>query len=85
LTATADFTEEATAAVIELNAKTQVRFRLQTWKNTRRLDIRIFNLYAKSGEWGPTSRGVSVPVKHTEELLAAVTALVEAARLEQQS
>jgi hypothetical protein len=82
MTASTDFTNETLVASFPLTDKTELRARLQTWNEQRRADLRVYNLYKRTGEWGPTRRGVSVPVEQLSELLELVQGLVEAAERE---
>ena len=76
-----DFADEVLVTTVPLTPRTELRARLQTWKGERRLDIRAFSLY-KGGEWGPTQRGISLPLERAGDLLKAVRLLHEAAERE---
>jgi hypothetical protein len=76
------FEDEVLVATVPLTEKTELRLRLQTWKGERRIDVRVFNHYVRKDEWGPTQRGVSLPIERAGDLLEAVRELHEAAKRE---
>jgi hypothetical protein len=73
---------DITVAVIEKDARAQVRVTINTWRGTTKVNIRQFDPGAVAGTWWPSGKGAALDIEKLPQLVEAIRkAEAEARRL----